>query len=107
MDLKNWVGGYGLYSCNLEYRLVSGCCESCNEHFGSTKAWEFVDQLRYSLLLSPCVARMMPAAPVNRPVNSSEELARTLRPTRSCRSRITQQDGRIVAELTVNRTKGL
>jgi hypothetical protein len=50
---------------------------------------------------------MTPDAPINRPVNSSEELVITLRPTRSISSRITQQDGRIVAEVTVNRMKGL
>jgi len=80
--------------------------------------WEFADHVgeqrhlvepvaAYSLVLSPCVARMTPAAPMNRPVNSSEKLAMTLRPTRSISSRITQQDGRIVDEVMVNRTKGL
>jgi hypothetical protein len=50
---------------------------------------------------------MTPAAPMNRPVNSSEKLTIALRPTRSISSRITQQDGRIVDEVTVNRMKGL
>lgn len=116
--LNKWVAECGLHFFSFEYRLVVGCCECGNEYSYSMEGREFADHVgaqrhlvqpvaAYLLVLSPCVARMTPAAPMKRPVNSSETLAMTLRPTRSISSRITQQDGRIVDEVTVNRTKGL
>lgn len=116
--LTKWVTECELDFFSLEYRLVAGCWECGNEYSCSREGWQFADHLdaqrhlvqpvaAYLLVLSPCVARMTPAAPMNSPVNSSETLAVALRPTRSISSRITQQDGRIVADVTVNRTNGL
>ena len=43
---RKWNGGHRLDCSGLEQGQEAGCCECGNEHSGSIKCREFLDQLR-------------------------------------------------------------
>jgi hypothetical protein len=54
------INVYGLISTSLELTLVAVSCEHSNEHSGSTKEGEFVDQLTDCHIFFFHVVRLSP-----------------------------------------------